>query len=423
MRVGDISNLLSSSKKYIKKIGDFIRGSSRNVAIFGALLIIIIIANYWVAGNLLGGQDLFVNWNASRNLFIEQIDPYSNDSLALASQISKTYLILPANTDFHFIKPIFILFIYSPFSLISNFVVVRTFWLILSELFLYLSSKSIMRILKWPNVQNHGKFIVFSFAYFFSIITLLQGSDHLFIFMLLLITYESIQDHKYFKAGICFSFLTINPQIMFLLIVFQLFLLIIRKAWSGIIWFIISLGILFTAGLLVLPNWIVNYLREIFANASASGMILPGIAINHWIKNSIPDNLWNFMAIGAIGLLVYEMLIKRIAFRLPIWMFGLTIAFTPLIIIQPNLAVMCFLLFPLGLIMKSWIERNKELGINFSRINFLIFTFFLMVFSFLTRPLSNQVEFSISLYFLPMIFVLINLYWIKGWMTNQIEII
>lgn len=419
MKTGEIKNFLFTIKK---KTGKFLAGINfRNTIIILISISVFVLLNYWVSANLIGGQDLFVNWFSSKNLFFQGSNPYSQDSLNLIVQNSRSILVLPSKADFHFLSPQYTLFVYFPLCLISNFIIARTLWLIINEILLYFSLQTIMRILNWPLETKRKRFyIVYGIFFFYSIVTLLQGGEQILLFYLFIMALERINYRNFVGAGILLSFLSFNPQMMLLPILVLCSLLIKRKGWVGIIWLLISLGLFFVASLILQSDWPVQYLKEILVNAPASGMAFPGTAIIQWTKNPINPFLWNLFALIAIGMIIYELLIVDIGRKSFLWEIGLVLTLNPLIIIQPELGYMCFLLLPLGLIFQQWEKRNMEYGRRIFQFSLIIFTFFLPILGFLSQALTYDKAFPYIFYSLPVFFVILNLYWIRGWIVNEI---
>jgi hypothetical protein len=419
MKTDEIKNFLSTIKK---KMGILLAGLNfQNTIILVISMTVLLLANYWVAANIMGAQDLFVHWFASKNLFFQGMNPYSQDSFNLITQNSQSILVLPSKVDFHFLNPLYALFVFFPLSLIPNFIITRAVWLIINEVLLFFAIQSITRILHWPSdLPKKRLFIIFGLFFFYSIVVLLQGGEQILLFFFFLMGLESITKQNYIEAGILLSFLSINPQMMLLPILVLSSFLLIRNGWAGLVWLLISLSLLFTASFILQSDWPVQYLKAIFINAPASGMSLPGTAIVQWIKNPIHPFLWNLLALLAIGLIIYELLIIRMLRFSPLWMIGLVLTLNPFIIIQPKLGYMCFLLLPLGLIFQQWEKRNIEYGRRILHFSFIAFTFFLPILGFLTQSLAYEKTYPFIFYLLPVLLVLLNLYWIRGWVVNVI---
>jgi hypothetical protein len=420
MKTGDIKNFLSTIKK---KSGNLLVGFNfQNTIILLFSILVLLLANYWVAANLMGGQELFVNWVASKNLFFQGMNPYSQDSFNLIAQNSQSILVLPSKADFHFLSPLYALFVFFPLSLISNFVITRAVWLIINEALLYFAIQSITRILHWSSdLPKKRHFIIFCLLFFYSIVVFLQGGEQILLFFFFLMAFERIIKQNYIGAGILLSFLSINPQMMLLPILVLSSFLLFRNGWAGVIWLLISLGLFFAASFILQPDWPVQYLKALFINAPASGISLPGTAIVLWIKNPIFPFLWNLFALLAIGVIFYELLIVGMLRFSPLWMIGLVLTLNPFIVIYPKLGNTCFLLLPLGLIFQQWEKRNLEYGRRIFQFSLIIFTFFLPILGCLTQSLTYEKTYPFIFYLLPVLFVLLNLYWIRGWIVNVIN--
>lgn len=407
-----------------KKIIKFIKGfNNRNSFALLIYLLVFLLVNYIIAANILGGQEFFVKWAASKNLFFQGINPYSQNSFNIITQKSKSILVIPSKADFHFLNPIYSLVLFLPFALISNFIVARTLWLIINEILLFFSVQIILRILEWKlNLSQKRIFLIFGLFFVYSIIVLLQGSEHIILFFFFLLSLETAKNHNFIGAGIFLSLLTINPLMMLLPILTLLLFLLKNKGWVGVIWFLISLS-LFIIGLLILqPDWPLQFLREIIINAPLSGLSIPGKVIIQLFNNPISSVLWNLLALFAIGLTIYEIFFMKMLNCSPVWMVGLILTINPLVVIQQNLGYMCFLLFPFGLIFQQWDRKNIIFGKRVIQIAIIVFSIFLPIFGLLTKSILNETILPVFFYLFPVGFVLLNLYWIRGWVVNEIGI-
>lgn len=379
----------------------------------------IFIINFFVAATLWGGQDFYVNWASARILFFRGINPYSQNGMNLLVESSKIWQVIPKDTNFNLLNPLFSIFLFSPFSLFQNFYIARTFWLIINEAFLFLSYRLVLRIVGFKDEQQvSGKLSIYFFSFFYSLIALLQGSEYIFLFFIFLGALRWIQEKKFLGTGILLALLTIKLQAVMIPLLVLFVYLFIEKGWGAYVWFFITLAVLVVASYLLVPEWQIMYFRVIITDGFASGVALPGELIKNWIRDS-PPMIWNVISSISLGIILLELFQSRVDSRRFLWMLCLAISLFPAIMIQNRLSVLCFLLLPMSYIFQIWVSRNHRYGSWFMNITIIIFSFLLLLLGFLTKSMVYKEQFSAFFYFFPITYTLLNLYWVKGWVENE----
>ncbi len=385
-----------------------------------AIATAILVINYFIASSLWGGQDFFVNWASARMLLFKGINPYSQDGINFLIESSKILHVIPKDTNFNLLNPLFSIFLFFPFSLFQNFYVARAFWLIINEAFLFISCRLVFRIVGFKDDQQvSGKLLFYFFSFFYSVIALLQGSEFIFLFLIFLGALRFIQEKKFPGTGILLALLTIKLQAVMIPLLVLFVYLFIEKGWSAYVWFFISLAVLGVASYLLVPEWPIMYFRAIVTNGFASGVALPGELIKNWISDS-PPLIWNGISVICFGIILLELFLSPVDLKRLFWVLCLAISLYPLIMIQNRLGVLCFLLLPMSFIFHQWMERNRLYGFWVMNISLIIFSFFLLTLGLLTKSMDYREPFPAVFYFLPIAFTLLNLYWVRGWLKNDL---
>ena len=389
-----------------------------------AIAIAIFIFNYFVASTLWGGQDFFVNWASARMLFFRGINPYSQNGINFLIESSKILHVIPKDTNYIFLNPLFSIFLFFPFSLFQNFYIARALWLFFNEILLFFSFRLVLRIIGFKDDQQvSGKLLLYFFSFFYSIIALLQGSEYIFLFFVFLGALRWIQEKKFLGTGILLALLTLKIQAVIIPLLVLFVYLFFEKGWSAFAWFIISLAILVVASYFLVPDWPIMYFRAIITNGAASGIALPGELVKNWINDS-PPIIWNGISVICFGIILLELFLSPIDSKRLFWVLCLAISLYPMIMIQNQLGVLCFLLLPMGFFFHQWMERNRLYGSWVMNISLIFFSFFLLTLGLLTKSMVYIEPFSAFFYyFLPIAFTLLNLYWVRGWVKNDLSVL
>lgn len=423
MKRGDLPHIQPDPQKFKKGF----KGPSARLDVHKWMKILGIVAaifiiNYFVASTLWGGQDFFVNWESARMLFFKGINPYSQNGTNILIDSSKVWHVIPNDTNNNFLNPLFSIFLFFPFSLFQNFYIARALWLITNEVLLALSCRLVLRIVGFKDDQQvSGKILFYFFCFFYSVIALLQGSEYIFLFIVFLGALRWIQEKKFLVTGVLLAILTFKIQAVIIPLLILFVYLSYEKGWSAFVWFFISLVVLGVASILLVPDWPIMYFRAIITNGAASGIALPGDLVKNWINDSTPL-IWNGLSLIGFGIILLELYLSSFDSRRLFWILCLAVSLFPLIMIQNRLGVQCFLLLPMGFFFHQWVERNRFYGSLVINISIIIFSFLLITLGFLTKSMDYQEPFPAVFYFLPIAFTLLNLYWIRGWVKNDLPV-
>jgi hypothetical protein len=379
----------------------------------------LIFVNYLYSKSNYGGQEFYVNWVSVRLLFIQRIDPYSQEAIKYLADLAKELMILPSGASFQFTAPLYSLFIYLPFSLINNFDLSRAIWMMAMELIAFASGYFILKIFNWhPGKLITKVFFAFSLLFFYVITCLLNGSNLILLNLIFILGLKWILDDKYLIAAIMFALLTINIQTFIIPIIAILFYSFQKKAWNFSVWFFTSIILLGLTASLLITNWPLGFIREILHNPVNANFGLPGDIIAQWLKFPTPQ-IWNYVALILLLLLFYELLIHDNEKNSFMWKISLAIVLNPLIWIQTDLNNLVTFLFPIGLIYFQWINRDKHIGSILIVLFSTTFSVGLFCIGLLTKSISFLKPYPFILYIFPIFILLINLYWIRWWMVRN----
>jgi hypothetical protein len=401
---------------YFKEIAKNILDIRKNLVLL-IIFFILIFINYLISKNLLGGEDFFIRWASFRNLFFKGIDPYSQDAINSLGNSAQLLPILSGKIQYHFLDPLFSLFFFFPFGIFSDFFIARALWMTVCEVVLLLSSDCILKIINWDiGKRDKTGFILFSIFLYYSLFALLKGSVVIILFYVFLLAVNTVFERKYISAGILFSILTIKLSMFILPVLVLIFYSLRKEKGFAIAWIFISLMVLSAGAYLLIPNWPVSFLREIIQNANLSGLAIPGILMTYWMNNVNPI-IWNGIAVLFLGIFIFETILSDCDRQRLLWELCLSLAISPFIFIQNNLSYFFMMLFPFGLVFQQWIKRDKNIGSKIFVFSIILFSFILGLLGIVSNGIQTG-RVSVLFYFLPVFYVLLNLYWIRGWLIN-----
>jgi hypothetical protein len=211
-------------------------------------------------------------------------------------------------------------------------------------------------------------------------------------------------------AGLFLALATLKPHLAILPVIWSLVWMVSRKRWRFVGWFLGSLIVMVLAGMILVPDWLLQNLREIMRYTSYNPPTTIGTALETWFPGFGQPTGW-LVSLLLGGLLLWEW---RKAFRAEfpafLWAFALTLTVSQWIGITTDPGNFIILTLPLVLVLKRLYEMRQgpwmvalTLGILFAG---------LWVLFLLTLPPGGNQQSPIMFFPLPL-FLLIGLYGIR----------
>lgn len=379
--------------------------------------------NYRYAKSNPGGNDFLVHWVGARNFLTEGISPYSEQTALDIQTIAYGRAAQEGEHELRVAYPLYSLALFSPFALISDFTMARAVWMTLLELSLiaigFLSLRLIhSRVPAWLTASV----VVFSLVSYHGVRPLINGNAVIVITLIMLAVILLISHSKDELAGLLLAFTTIKPQNAILFVLFIILWAIFTKRTKIIYWFIGTMVILVGFSMLLIPDWIVQNLREIFRYSSYNPAGSPGaVMVQAWGDVGMRFSVFWSVVIGAI--LIFEWLgTRRGNTQHFIWVSLLTLTLSQWSGIQtdPGNFVLMYpaIFYALVILWERWKDRSKPtiLGI------FVFLLIGLWILFILTVQKSYQpVQSPVMFFPLPAVTILL-LYWTRWWAFSANEI-
>lgn len=386
-----------------------------------ALVLILALAgftwgNYVYAVKNPGGNDFLVHWLGTRKFITEGVSPYS-DATALA--IQNFAYGHPAGAGEHELRvayPLYSIVLFLPFALIKDFNLARAFWMTTLEVGLILLSYLSIRVTDWKtNRFTLLIFLIFSILWYHGFRPLINGNAVILVALGIVGGLLALRNKADELAGVLFAFCTIKPQLMILLILLLLFWLYKQKRWRVIGWFFATLFLLVAASMLLMPDWILQDLREIIRYPTYNPPGTFGSALAALVPGIGQRVGWVVTAVLIIILIIEWRLSQQNGFRGLLWASCLTLVASQWIGIQTDPGNFVILLPALVLVFSVWEGRWKKAGIFYTIASMALLFFGIWSIFLNTIGSGYQPQQSPILFFPLPAFLLITLYWIRWW--------
>ena len=383
------------------------------LALFGLLTW----ANYRYTLANPGGNDFLVHWLGTRSFLIQGYSPYSDET---ALQIQNFAYGRPAKAGEHELRvayPLYSVIFFFPFALFGDFTFARALWMTVLEISLALTALFSLRLTDWrPNIINLVVYLLFTLLWYHGGRPLINGNAVIIVGLLLVGALLAIRAKADELAGVLLGFATIKPQVVVLPILFILFYAAWNQRWRLIAWTIGTVVILSGAAAFLLPDWLLQNIREILRYPGYNPPGTPGTALAVWLP-ALGERLgWAFSAGVGIILIAEWVAARHADFRGFLWTTCLTIVLSPWIGIQTDPGNFVTLFPALTLCFALLDDRWRRWGWLFSLLTmFLLLGGLWWIFLNTLETVNGQPQQSPVMFFpLPAV-VGILLLWVRWW--------
>ena len=172
---------------------------------------------------------------------------------------------------------------------------------------------------------------------------------------------------------------------------------------------------------LFVTDWPFQNLREILISQNLSALQLSGEVLKSWIPGFNPA-IGNSISILLFIWLIYELMRKNITSQNYLWKLCFMITLSEMIIIQNNIYGLLLQYFVFIYIFYQWIKRDKKIGTIFSILISATFSIIFLILGYFTKVLQFTNSYPFFFYISPLVFLLVNLYWIRGWVVKNLSL-
>lgn len=366
-----------------------------------------------------GGNDFLVHYIGTRSYLLDRISPYS-DEVALRIQTSAYGRAAEGiEHELRVAYPFYSIFLFAPFSLISDYAIARALWMVVLEVALIIMCLLSFQLLDWkPKLWMQSVFLAFSVLWYHSARSVINGNAVILITLMLigaLLALKRQQDHI---AGLLLAIATIKPHLVILLIPYILFWSIYRKRWRVLSSFSLTLGVLLVISLLLMPDWLLQNIWEILKYPDYNPAGTLAAALGEWFPELANQLRWGILIVLSIILFGEWIRSRRSKFPRFLWVAMLTLVIGQWIGIQTDPGNFILLFPALMMIIASACRKwpQYQSGIILTSLGVVLFGLwglFVFTIQWTYQPVQSPVM------FLPLpALCLTGLYWIKWWVAG-----
>lgn len=381
------------------------------LALVMIVLVILTITNVKYAENNPGGADFVPRWLGVRLLLTEGYSPYSQETTSAIQEFMYGRLAKPGEDQVLFVYPLYSFLVFTPFSMIADYNLVRGLWQTTLQIALILMAIISLRLADWrPSIPVLFLLLVFTLLWYHSIRPLINGNPSILVALFTASALLAISREKDIVAGILLGLATIKPQVVVLLIPLVLIWALSMKRWRLIGSTLGTLFVFVILSTILVPDWIFQNVRQILAYPGYTPATTPGTIFFEWWP---AYGRWlGYLLTVAMSLLIFWYWKKawRKNFNAFLLAAYATIAMTTLIGIATATSSYIVLFPALILVFASWEKKYGRVG-RWLVTSTIFFIFIGLWALFLTTKSGN---FQNPIMFFPLpLFLIVTLFLVQ----------
>ncbi|MCC6299742.1 MAG: DUF2029 domain-containing protein [Anaerolineales bacterium] len=340
--------------------------SPADYRLIGFILVGVVAAlaiNIFFARILPGGEWLYLRWNGARAFLFEQTEPYGTAMAERVQQLVYGRNAFSSEYGYVLNDPFYIVLLYIPLALFSDFSLARGIWMFLAEAALVGSVVFAIRLSEWePPRWLYISLILFALFSFYNLNSLLSNSPAIFFLFLclsILLALRSLNDEL---AGALLLLVAYQWEVNALFFLFIVFAVVANKRWKVFGGFVMSLFVLLVVSFLANPSWGLPYLRAVLSDWYRGAHLNLNSYLSFWFADSRFPIASTIAAVLCVIVFLEWLGALRANFRRIVWVALLSLAVTPLLgfaIFPSNHVVLLpALILVIALVWERWYHRH-----------------------------------------------------------------
>ena len=395
-----------------------------NIVLLVCVFLFIIIGmtwgNFYYANQNSGKNDFIPRWVGTHSYLTKGISPYSNQVVIETQKLVYGRVAHGEEDSLLFFYPFHVIFVYAPFAIVGDPTWARAIWMTVLEGSIVLITILGLLLSRWRKQKLLGVLtFLLALTWFFSVQPLLDGNLSIICALGVVGALFALRSKKDVLAGFLLALGVFKPQMVILLIVFVVIWAASKRRWL-VVWSFLGSSLLVIAlATLLFPDWIMDYLRQIFPYIENPQWTTTFSIFSSWLPGVGMQLGWLLTGVMTVLLFVEWKAALGKGFNWFLWTSYLTLIVTVLIGIPS--ATVNFIVF-LPAIILVVVEIGSKWG-NFGKsISFILVLMLTLgiwaMYGYINDGIFPLVQYPWMFILLPII-LLFLLYWIRWWAIKK----
>lgn len=385
--------------------------------ILGAFILIaaLVAFNIYLARIVEGGEWLFLRWNGARAFLFEQIEPYGSTIAQRVQMLAYGHEAFLNEYPFALNDPFYIVLLYSPLALFSDFAIAQGIWMSLSQAALIGIVFLSLSLAEWQPPRWMFIFLIgLALLGYFSLTSFISASPAIFLTLIYLLILVSLRSDSDELAGALLFLVAYQWEVGALFFLFILVFVWMNRRWNVPVGFGMALLVLMIVSVILDSDWPLPYIRAVFFDSIRGTDYTFATTLSYIFPNLI-NSAGRWITAVVTTILLFES-IRMVSehFSHVAWVAFLALALNPMlgfpIFSSDHVALLPAFILVIALVWERW-ERRRAIT-NFLLFGLAIFLPFGLHFQGLQTP---DRLYSDLLKILPPILAVIGLFWMRWW--------
>ena len=373
-------------------------------------------ANYRFAAASSSGNDFMVFWEGAQAFWFDGLSPYSDATTARIQGHAYGRPARPDENQLHIVYPLYAFFLI-PFALVKDYVLAQALWMTFLECALLFLAWLSLRITRWkPAPWLLALFFLFALTWYHAVRVVVNGNIVALVALFLTGAVLALRAGQDELAGILLAVATIKPHLALLPILFVLLWAASHRRWRVLVWTVGFTTFLVAFGMLFIPDWPLQNLREVLRYTSYNPPTTIQDALREWLPGVGRQLGWILSGGLTLLLLAEWVLAWGKPFRRFVWTYSLTLVISQWIGITTDPGNFIILFLPLTLVFAEFESRYGRAARWWSLLSMLaLWGGLWWIFLATLTTVKGQPQQS-TVMFLPLpLYLFWGLYWVRWW--------
>lgn len=371
--------------------------------------------NIYLARTYQSGEWLYLRWSGARAFLFQPVEPYGStiaERVQFQAYGREAYL-----NEYPYVlnDPFYIVLLYVPLALFSDFTVAHGIWMLLSEMAAVGVVLLSVRFSEWsPPFWMLLLLICFGLFSGFSLHSFQSASPTIFLTLIYLGILYALQAGADELAGALSFLIAYQWEVGALFFLLILVLVFANRRWKVLVGFAMALVILVVIAILLKSDWATDYARAVLFDWSRQLDYTAATTLSYLFPK-LPFPLARWLALLTAAILFVEALRATDGhFRHIAWAAALALALNPLsgfaIFPTNHIVLLPAVVLVTALIWERWTGQRAVLSTLF-----LILAFLFSHALYYQSSIAPERLYSDLLKILPPVLAILGLYWMRWW--------
>ena len=376
--------------------------------LIGVAIVGVFVVSYRFTTHNRGDERFLVYWAGMRAWLVDGDSPYSD---ATASHI-QALAVHSGDPYTRVTYPLYGGFLFLPFAAIPGYALARALWMTALGVALLVTALLCLRLTGGrTSVWLMALFLLLGITSYPSLSLLISGNATILAALFLIAALDALRLERDASAGALLGLSTIQPLAVVVVLPFILLWAISRQRWLVVYWFFGLLAVLSVIGAFFIPEWIIQWLRNMLHYSDYLAPASPGAAFIDW-----------WPGIGRqLGLLFTLMLVLSLfsewwaargrGLRWFLWTVGVTLIVAQWVGLPAGVENYVAFLLPMATVMVVMEER----GGRKKRWTIGVVLLFIYAATWGLYFGASEGQLRAAMLFLPPLVLLLLSYWVRLW--------